>query len=157
MKREYARCDPAILNRFFDQELGQEERAAFSQHLKDCPSCQKALRENEHISAVFKAGLDKELSQINFNALDHKVSGLIRRKKSRWWMMLKDFFASRKFFVPATAAAAILILTFSLTRGPASLSGPSAIINSLTGDVSSVMIIETPKSRQTIIWFSEIS
>ena len=32
---------------------------------------------------------------------------------------------------------------------------PSAIVSSFTGQISSVMIIETPKEHHTIIWFSE--
>ena len=32
---------------------------------------------------------------------------------------------------------------------------PSAIINSFTGSVSSVMILETPETREIILWYNE--
>lgn len=157
MKRVHTKCDSALLSRFFDQELGPEERAGISEHIQNCPSCQKALQDNKYISALFKAGLDKELSQTDLDDLDQKILALVRRKRFPWRMRLRDLFISKKFLIPATAMATILVLFFSLTREPVSVSGPSAIINSITGDLSSVIIIETPKSRQTIIWFNEAS
>ncbi len=157
MKMGHTKCDPALLNRFFDQEIRPEERAKVSEHLKDCSLCQKALQDNKYLSALFKAGLDKELSQANLDGLDQRVLSLIRRKRFSWWMKTKDLFVSKRFLIPATAMATIFVLFFSLARDPASVSGPSAIVKSLTGDLSSVMIIEEPKSRQTIIWFNETS
>jgi hypothetical protein len=35
------------------------------------------------------------------------------------------------------------------------VTAPSAIINSFTGSMSSVMIFETPETRQTILWYKE--
>jgi len=149
-------CDPALIERFFDNELGPDEHQRVSKHLKSCPSCQKVLRDNQAISTLFKSSFNKELSQTNLDDLEERVVDLIRKKSVPWWKKISDLFVSRKLLIPATAMAAILIF-ITLTRQPAPVSDPSAIIKSFSGDVSSVMIIETPKSRQTVIWYNESS
>jgi len=155
MKMDPTICDPALLNRFFDQELGPDEYALMTEHIKHCPSCQKALQDAEAISALFSTALDKELSRAKLEKVEEKVLAFIRRKKTPWWLKLGHLLVARRFYVPATAVIAGLILYFSFLAPPTSVSGPSAIINSLKGNVGSVMILETPKSHQTILWFSE--
>jgi len=51
----------------------------------------------------------------------------------------------------------MLVMFFYLAMMPVPASGPSAIIDSLQGDFASVMILETQKSRQTILWIHEAS
>jgi len=154
MKKDDITCDPALIGRFFDRELGLDEDAQVGRHLKNCPSCQKELRENEAISTLFKAGLDDQLSQIDLSDLEPRVLELIQRNGVPWWMRLRNMFVSKRFLVPATAIA-IILLFFSLTRHPVTVSGFSTTIDSFTGEVSSLIILETPRSHQTILWFSD--
>ena len=52
------------------------------------------------------------------------------------------------------------LLTEKLTKGllkKGKENGPSAVVSSFSGNVSSVIIMETPETRQTIVWFSENS
>lgn len=155
MKTDQTTCDDSLLNRFFDRELGPDECTRISEHLKDCPSCQKALRGDRSISTAFKTHLGKELSRTNLEKVEERVLTLIQSKEVSWWTKAKDLLFSKKFYVPATGIAAILILFFSYSRQPRSTSSPSAIINSFKGDVASVMILETRNSHQTILWFDE--
>jgi anti-sigma factor RsiW len=154
MKKDDITCDPALIGRFFDRELGLDEDAQVGRHLKNCPPCQKELRENEAISTLFKAGLDDQLSQIDLSDLEPRVLELIQRSGVPWWMRLGNMFVSKRFLVPATAIAMILMF-FSLTRQPVTGSKCSAIINSFTGEISSLIILRTPRSHQTILWFSD--
>lgn len=154
MKKDDITCDPALIGRFFDRELGLDEDAQVGRHLKNCPSCQKELRENEAISTLFKAGLDDQLSQIDLSDIEPRVLGLIQRNGVPWWMRLRNMFVSKRFLVPATAIAMILLF-FSLTRYPAPVSEGSAIINSFTGETYCLIILETPRSHQTILWYSD--
>ncbi|MBW1792449.1 MAG: zf-HC2 domain-containing protein, partial [Deltaproteobacteria bacterium] len=78
MKKDDITFDPALIGRFFDRELGLDEDAQVGRHLKNCPSCQKELRENEAISTLFKAGLDDQLSQIDLSDLEPRVLELIQ-------------------------------------------------------------------------------
>ena len=73
MKKDDITCDAPLIGRFFDRELGLDEDAQVGRHLKNCPSCQKELRENEAISTLFKAGLDDQLSQIDLSDIEPRV------------------------------------------------------------------------------------
>ena len=156
MKKLDNGCDQTLIDRYFDKELGRDEHARISEHISHCPSCQKALRDNQAISTLFKSGLDKEVSQANLADLEEKVLDQIRKKRAPWWRRPVDLFVSRKLLIPA-AAMAVMLIFFSIIREPAPVSAPSAIVKSFSGDVSSVMIIETPKSRNVIIWYNESS
>ena len=157
MTTDRTTCDPMTLSRFLDQEVGPEEHAQISKHLKHCPSCKKALQEHQSIANLFKTGLERQIAQGRLEALEDQVLARMKGSKISWWAKCVDFVKSWWFCVPAAAAATALALFVYLTRPEAPVTGPSAIINSFTGEITSVMIIETPKSRQTILWFQEIS
>lgn len=155
MGKDKTACDPTLLNRFFDEELAPDEHARVTKHLKDCPSCQEALRDYQVISTTLKIGLANEVSRAKIEQVEETVLDLIQRKRVPWWMRPTDLFATWKVYIPVTAMATLLVLFFTLVRHPATVSGRSAIISSFEGDVESVMILETPKSHQTILWFNE--
>lgn len=155
MRNHHSDCDPMQLSRFLDQELGPDESARTEAHLRNCPSCQKAVQDQHALSALFNAKVEKTVSRTDFDHLERNVLTRIRAKQSPWWERAASLIFSRRILIPAVSMAAILIFFFSYPRPPAQVSGPSAIINSFTGDLSSVMILETPRSRQTIIWFDE--
>jgi len=155
MKRDQIRCESELLNRFFDQEIGMDEMDRLDRHLKDCPFCQKVLRDNRSIAAFFRTGLEKEISLSDHKEVEERIMALIQSKKDPWRVKIRAFCESRKRLIPVTAMVAVLVLFFSLIRHPVFKSGPSAIISSFSGNISSVMFMETPKSHQTIIWFNE--
>ncbi|MBW1744645.1 MAG: hypothetical protein JRJ47_14650 [Deltaproteobacteria bacterium] len=157
MAKDKISCDPKMLGRFFDRELEPDESVGVSGHIEDCNTCRGELRDNQFLSALFKAGVEEELSRANFQEMEESVVALIRTKRGLWWIHLKNLCLSKKLYVPAAAMAAALILFFHLARTPAPASGPSAIVNSLQGNFASVMILETQKSRQTILWIHEAS
>ena len=154
MKKDNITCDPALIGRFFDRELGLDEDAQVDRHLKNCPSCQKELRENEAISTLFKAGLDNRLSRIDLIDLEPRVLELIHKNEVSWWKRLRNTFVFKRFLVPVTATA-IILLFLLFAKHPVPASECSAIINSFTGETSSLIIIQTPRSNQTIIWFGD--
>jgi len=155
MTMDQKTCDSNLLNRFFDEELGPDEFARMTHHLKYCPSCQEVLRHNRSVSTLLRTGLDEVLAHANFEEAEEGVLALIQKKRGPWWMKLRDQLVCKKFYVPAAAVATGLVVFFALVTGPAPAPGPSAIINSFEGDVGSVMILETEKSHHTILWFSE--
>ena len=155
MTTDKTACDPTMLSRFLDQELGPDDHARIDKHLEDCPACRKILRADQSISALFKAGLTEELSHAHAKKLEEGVLDLVRNEGLPWFIKLRNFIVSKKFYVPAAAMATALVLFFSVVKRPTPERGPSAIIKSFTGEISSVMIMETPKSQQTILWFNE--
>jgi hypothetical protein len=155
MKIDDNSCDPALLIRFLDQELGPDDHARIEKHLEDCLACRKVLRADQSISELLKAGLTEELSHAHVEEFEERVLDLIHSEGLPWSIKLRDFFASKRFYVPAVAVATALVLFFSVLKGPAPEPGPSAIVSSFKGDVASVMILQTRKSNQTILWFNE--
>ena len=156
MKKAHHECDEELIGRYFDGEVSQKEYTRISRHLEGCPTCQKILQDNQAIATVFRNNLAREVSQADLGVVETRVLDQIRQKENPWWKRLSKRFSSIRILIPVTALAA-LILFFAITRSPTTISGPSAIIESFSGEVSSVMIIETPKTRQTIIWYKETS
>ncbi|MDY6881044.1 MAG: anti-sigma factor [Desulfatiglans sp.] len=156
MKRSKA-CDSMLLSRHMDGELSPAEYDWLMSHLAACPDCQEELRQNEALRTLYKSDLAEERSQVSFQGLERKVLKQVSQKRLSWWMRHKELFFSKKLLIPATAMAAMVLLFFSLIRQPLLPPDPSAIITSLSGDMTSVIVLETPKTRQTIIWFNEAS
>ena len=156
MKKAHHECDEKLIGRYLDGEVSQKEYARISRHLKDCSTCQKILQDNQSISTVFRDTLKKESSHADFGALETRVLDQIRQKENPWWKRLVKQFSSLRILIPATALT-VLVLFFAIPRSPTTISDPSAIVEAFSGEVSSVMFIETPKSRQTIIWYKETS
>jgi anti-sigma factor RsiW len=150
-------CDPTLLGRFLDQELGPEERDQLTSHLEDCLSCQRALQDQEAISTIFRTSLEAKIPNRQLVDLEARVLTRIRGSHVSWWVKLKERLGSKKFYIPAAAAAAAMAIFVYSTKPTAPPPGPSAVINSFTGEITSVMILETPRSRQTILWFHETS
>ncbi len=157
MKNEHINCDPSLLSLFFDQELPPAEHERVIVHLKDCPACRKELRDIRAVSSMFRAGLENNTLQAGLLNIERSVIDRIKRKKEPWWNRFSNILTSRKFVIYAAGAAAMLVISVSGIRHSAIEAGPSAIVDSFTGETSSVMIMETPESQHTIIWFNEDS
>ncbi len=157
IKRNYPlkECDPILLCHYFDRELGPEDKEKVDEHLKTCPSCQKALQDHQLISAHFKADLKAKLSKTNLDLLEKSVLNRVQDRRVFWWTKISDLLFLKRVYIPTTAVAAALVIFFTVLYYPASPSGPSAIVTSLTGQSSSVMIFETLNTQQTILWFKE--
>jgi len=150
-----APCDMPRLNRYIDGELTSSESAAMERHLTVCPSCRRQVDRLSDFSEQFRKRVAREAASVDFAALEKAVViKALRRyhRRERGGIM-----RSLKIAIPALATAGVLIfLGYShLLVKPAPM--PSAIINSFTGPASSVMIFETPKTRQTILWYTEPS
>jgi anti-sigma factor RsiW len=156
MKDTRQTCDPNLLELFFDGELDKETYRALYEHATHCPACRKALEENRSLGRLVRAGVMKEASRARLKQLDaaafirsHKTEGKVR------WRKGAVVFLKPRFWIPATAAvvAAFFFLTF-FNPVPAVFE-PSALVQSLKGEVASVMILEIPGSGRTVLWFEE--
>jgi hypothetical protein len=146
-----------MLALFLDQEVGPDEHAQISEHLEQCRACRKALQDHQSVSAIFKERVSEESSGVILESLEEQVLTVVTMEDVSWWIKLREFLLSKKSLIPAAAATAALALFVYMMKPPAPVPGPSAIINSCAGEITSVMIMETPKSRQTILWFHEAS
>lgn len=138
-----------------DGELSPQENVLAQKHVEDCPFCRKALRDNQTLASLLRTKIASDLSRVNLQTIETRVITAIETHKIPWGARLRNLLISKRFYVPATAVVASLVLLGIFWTPSPSVSGPSAIISSLKSDVGSVMILETPKSHQTVIWFNE--
>ena len=154
MDREDDRCDPILMERYLDHELNPEDRARAEAHLTICPACRRSLEKNRMVGELFRSDPAAVLTEGEKGALEAQVLAQASRHPWGAWDWLKATFTPKRL-VPLAVATALLVVVFSYLLGPAPPSGPSAIVNSFQGDVSSVVILETPDNHNTIIWFVE--
>jgi anti-sigma factor RsiW len=154
MRDNSPHCNLELISRYHDGELSQEERSKVESHILGCPSCNKALEDLKRISEQFAAHLADQSTGIDPQKTEKHVLGRLPREKAPWWVKGKETFLSKKMLLPATATAGIVLLFFTVLQTPVPDS-PSAIVTSVSGDVSSIIILETPETRQTILWFNE--
>ena len=147
-------CDEILLDRYIDADLDAGEKARMEVHLERCRQCRRQVAAMAAFSQDLRDRVQQVTDSVDFTALEKQVvNKALGRHRSR--SGFSTFIASLKYTIPTTVAAGLLIF-FAYSNyvvQPAPV--PSAIINSFTGSMSSVMIFETPETRQTILWYHE--
>ena len=154
MQKNLPHCDSELISRYYDEELDQVERSQVESHILVCPSCNQILEDLKEISDQYGAHLERQSVGINTQETEKHVLDRLRRSEAPLWARVKETFLSKKILVSATATACVALLLITVSRVPVPDS-PSAIVTSVSGDVSSIIILETPETRQTILWFNE--
>lgn len=153
MKKSSRNCDPVILSSFFDKELDPADDASIDRHINSCPSCKKMLDDLKVLSRQVRTHITG-ICDTDHASLEKSLLETICKKKTPFGERIKEAVLSKKVWIPVTAAASLLLVFFTVFQSPG-VTEPSAIIASLSGDVSSVFIIETSRTRQTILWFND--
>ncbi len=145
-------CGTELLSRYFDGELDGDDLKKVKSHIDSCDSCRNRSSEYAGITAGFDSLLSADFIGDD-RVIEEKVIASIRKKSSRsaGW---KNFIFTKRSLVPAGLAASVMIIFMAFFNTPAP-TGPTAIVSSLISNGSRVSILETPETRQTIIWISE--
>ncbi len=160
MKRACKLYDKKIISCFADNELSLEKTVEISKHLETCPVCSDTVAKYRKLSGIFTHNISKQVDKIDKALPGLKVMERIKQREKSYYKKVFDYFFS-KFYLKGISAAVILgilFIFFQVLPGhktPVGGIGSSAIVNSIDGDASSIMIFETKKNRHTIIWFSE--
>jgi hypothetical protein len=158
MKSACKTYDEKTISKFIDNELASEKTEAVSKHIETCPVCNSIATKYNHLSDVFVKNTSKQVDTIDKGLIGQNVFKRIKEKENVFFQKVFDYFPP-KFYLKIASVVAIVFVSFIYFQEriikPVDLIGPSAIVNSVDGNVSSVMIFETEKSKQTIIWFSE--
>lgn len=152
MKKHDEICGSELISRYYDRELGPEEYAEVESHVESCLRCRESLEKFSLITKDIKSEI--KISENQYLELQDRVIESIDHKKLPFWIKLKEMLSPKKILIPAGAMVTLLAALVIFFHTPAA-NGPTAIITSLSGNSSSVMILETPETRQTIILFSE--
>lgn len=158
-----------FISRVADDEVPEQEHSDFIRHAESCSACADTLADFRLMRQLFFSHTESEVSRIRTELPPITLTAPQQAKNreglqgwfSRMTGVLKAVFGRGAMGLKlASLSAASLILAVSLftwlgDSGTAMVPGPSAIVNSVDTYGSSVMIIETPESHHTIIWFSE--
>jgi anti-sigma factor RsiW len=149
-------CNQELLSRYHDDELATLERQQVEAHLEKCPACQSTLARFARMGRIGRRHTDRAVAALDAAAMSKRILARrpIARETSMNW---RSWFKPSRLFLPVAVTAmalAIYIIPHSF-RTKTTHAAPSAIINSFTGSVTSVMFYETPNTHQTIIWISE--
>ena len=144
------------ISRLVDLELSADQCRAFEHHLSLCKECSRFFDLYKNLSLAFSRHTHKTAMGIATLHLEHKLEQKIQCSEKKPYQNISGLFGKNLYLKLAGIAAVVMIGFFSfdptLIRNP---SGPSAIVNSVDTEYTSVMIIETQEEKHTIIWFSE--
>ena len=154
-------CDGDLLVRALDDDLDASEKQWLAHHLEACRPCRQQLAAMTGFSRELRHRVDRAADGVDFTALEKEVlTKALRQHRNGGGG--KGFLNILKYGIPVAATACLLLFFgynhFMGNTGPVMGNtgpAPSAIINSFTGSMSSVMIFETPETRQTILWYNE--
>jgi anti-sigma factor RsiW len=144
------KCDEALLNRYVDGEAAEEEAQRVDRHLERCAACRRFVQQQEQLAQQLRREVADARQAEDFDRLEMRIRRGVGRRPQ-----LRESLLSWKLLLPVGATAALALVFFTSLFRPSVPGGPSAVINSFTGTVSSVMILETPLSHRTVIWYSE--
>jgi hypothetical protein len=158
MKSSCKTYDKKTIGQFVDNELPPEENKKISKHINECLICRNLAENYTQLSDFFEQSTSRQINKIDTDLLKQNVLEKIKRKENGFFEKVFDYF-SPKFYLKIASVLVIMVasLVYFQAQHINSIDtiGPSAIVNSVDGDVSSIMIFETEKTQQTIIWFSE--
>jgi anti-sigma factor RsiW len=151
-----------LLEKYFDQEVTEEERSLVEAHLSDCHACQDLLRSMEKLRGLVKAPVEEALQKEDFQWMWQKIERGIRlEEKPTFWESVGSWLSTiplfqKKVWVPAVAAALILLaitvpLLFKKTPSYPSLS----VVEYVESQTYNVMVYELEKGKVTVIWLFE--
>ncbi len=145
-------CGTDLISRYYDKDLNPDEYSDVKVHIDSCKKCRKSLAEYNNLTDSLKITFN-EAAENDTLKIENRVIESIRRKKRAWWLRLADQVFTKRMLIPAVMTAAIAIFITNFYTGN-SEQGPGAIITSLSSS-ESVVIMQTDKTHQPIIWISE--
>jgi len=150
------------LEKYFDQEVNGEERTLVEEHLKDCSTCQDALRMMSGLRDLMKKPVEEAVLREDFPWVWQKIERGIRleEKPSLWgslrsWLDITPLFKKR-VWIPAIAMIAIIIfITASILFKKIPSHSDLSVVEYVESQTHNVMVYESEKSTVTLIWLFE--
>lgn len=131
------------IDAYYDKELSEQDAARFEYAMTCCESCKSNLKAYRSLTELVSQGFDQPFQK----NLEDRIIEKIHQKT-------QAVFRWANYLIPATVIS-VIILIFSWIHGLHSVNSPSAIVSYVSGNISSIVIVETPKKRQTILWIQQ--
>jgi len=151
-----------LLEKYFDQEVTDEERSLVEAHLLDCHACQDVLRSVEKLRNLVRAPVEEAVQKEDFQWVWQKIERGIRLKErpTFWetlqsWLQIPPLF-QRKVWIPAVATITIILLITIplLFKKTPSYPGLS-VVEYVESQTHNVMVYESENTKVTVIWLFE--
>ena len=151
-----------LLEKYFDQEVTDQERRFVEGHLQDCPACRDALTSMEELRTLIKIPIEKAAQKEDFPWVWQKIEREIRsQEKLTWWQSLRSWLDlsplfKKKVWIPAVATAVVLLFVTAqiIFKKTPSYSGAS-VVEYVESETNNVMVYDLEKSMVTVIWLFE--
>jgi anti-sigma factor RsiW len=160
--KNYCSSVSELLEKYFDQEVTQEERALVEGHLPDCAACRDALHSMESFRNLIKSPVEEAVEKENFPWVWQKIERGIRLKeRPTVWESLRSWLditplLKKRVLIPAVAAVVILILiTAPLLFKKTSSYSDLSVVEYVESGTHNVMVYELENSKMTVIWLFE--
>ncbi len=151
---------------FVDKELNPDEYIAIEKHLKTCVKCSNIASEYMNIEGLYQNIVHEKIATIDTASIKDTIMGEVKKEKKSpfvimpyfylYFYKISDFFKPQRIYLQMASFAAIIIFSMVYLHDQYVLpSGPSAIVESVSGNLASVMILETQEDQHTIIWYKE--
>ena len=151
-----------LLEKYFDQEVTDEERSLVEAHLLDCHACQDVLRSVEKLRNLVRAPVEEAVQKEDFQWVWQKIERGIRLEERptfgetlQSWLQIPPLF-QRKVWIPAVATITIILLITIPLLFKKNPSYPSlSVVEYIESQTHNVMVYESENTKVTVIWLFE--
>ena len=151
-----------LLERYFDQEVTEDESSLVRNHLSECILCRETVRSMGEFRDLLKAPVEEALGREDFPWVWQNIERGIRTQKRAGRLeslrssIVFSPFLRKKVWVPALAVLAVLIFftgSFVLENNPSYPDPP--VVEYVESPTHNVMIYQMEKAKVTVIWLFE--
>jgi len=150
------------LEKYFDQEVTDEERSLVEGHLRDCPACRDALKSMEELRTLMRVPVEEAVQKEDFPWVWQKIERGIRLQEKRTgWQSLRSWLdvtplLRRKVWIPAIATFVVLLFITGqiIFKQSPSYQGAS-VVEYLESPTYNVMVYQLDEPNVTVIWMFE--
>lgn len=162
-----------LLPLFLDGELDPHQMRTIALHSARCPACEQDLRRLERLQEVVSTTISGVVDEIDFDSFWPGIERRLSTVRHPWWQLVRAWWSEREdvwvIRLPAFAAAvavaafALFLFTRPSSAPDASPASPqlaavdnATSIESLDSDVDSVVVLNDPETRTTVLWVNDI-
>jgi anti-sigma-K factor RskA len=151
-----------LFEKYFDQEVTDEEKSVVETHLLDCQACQEVLRSMEELRNLVRAPVEEAVQKEDFQWIWQKIERGIRleERPTFWetlqsWLQISPLFQRKVWISAVVVVAIILIITIPMffKKTPSLLD--QSVIEYVESQTHNVMIYESENKKVTVIWLFE--
>jgi len=150
------------LEKYFDQEVTDEERSLVEGHLRDCPACRDALKSMEELRTLMRVPVEEAVQKEDFPWVWQKIERGIRLQEKRTgWQSLRSWLdvtplLRRRVWIPAMATFVVLLFVTAqiIFKQTPSYQGVS-VVEYLESPTYNVMVYQLEEPKVTVIWMFE--